>query len=453
MALKLVDDVLLVVMQYLDVEDLFACRLVCKRLGALALHPDAWRHRRLTERPKPKRCYCAVLRLAPCLDAITYYSDKHTRAFVKTKCAVEDVHLDLGICGSAAEAGLVVRNQEALGRLKSVCLCSCVGAVDGDVLLSTIAASSALTSCRLTNPCLPATKRAVVRGPPRPSLQYFDCQLSRATQPFVNLLLAGHAATLQEVHMHHAGGASAKSAGLLAGMPKLHNLVCDLLPGLQAVGACRSLRNVTLLVRPYSPAAVRDAVKFLRRAAQLTTVVLGFAEDDPAEEDVPADFGVELLAALTRTLEGLSVIAHPSFSLRPLVLALPRLPCLTQLSVTHAPLTDDLLQGITPATAPALRSLQHRRLPDGEDCTHAWMHGPAVGAVLAANPSLHILVRDPAYCRRPSCRACAKGCHRELALGLNELALFGHTVGQCPSPEAHTDTRDTVPWRCLWARV
>ncbi|KAE8747622.1 hypothetical protein FOCC_FOCC005601, partial [Frankliniella occidentalis] len=59
---RLPEDVLLSVMMYMDVPSLLRCRLVCRRLGTLALHPDVWRHRECVDSDP---WFCAALRLAP----------------------------------------------------------------------------------------------------------------------------------------------------------------------------------------------------------------------------------------------------------------------------------------------------------------------------------------------------------------------------------------------------
>lgn len=84
------DDSLIAVMQYLDVEDLIACRLVCKRISGLAAHPDVWRHRTLSY---ANPLVCQVLGLAPCLDILyveLLTSECRESAYTSTRCAVEE---------------------------------------------------------------------------------------------------------------------------------------------------------------------------------------------------------------------------------------------------------------------------------------------------------------------------------------------------------------------------
>lgn len=97
------DDVLAMVMQYVGVEDLLACRLVSKRIGGLALHPDAWRRRRLgfssaadfDTNFDDNRCLCPVLRLAPCVAVLARYLT-HRQLICRPedtsmRCAAEEV--------------------------------------------------------------------------------------------------------------------------------------------------------------------------------------------------------------------------------------------------------------------------------------------------------------------------------------------------------------------------
>lgn len=79
---QLPDDVLVHAMQYLDPADLLACRLVCKRIGDVALHREVWRHRQYRHLgafgPRVKECACPVLLLAPCLHTLAIHKNTIT---------------------------------------------------------------------------------------------------------------------------------------------------------------------------------------------------------------------------------------------------------------------------------------------------------------------------------------------------------------------------------------
>ncbi|XP_052133193.1 uncharacterized protein LOC113213875 [Frankliniella occidentalis] len=131
---QLPEDILAMAMSRLCVVDVLACRLVCKRLAGLAQHPDVWRHRHLDvdDYSKSARIECCrVLRLAPCLREIstsvtTALSCRHADLRT-TSCAarVLSIAVDMGgKCGpeEATKAVQVIKQQEALGRLRAVSL-------------------------------------------------------------------------------------------------------------------------------------------------------------------------------------------------------------------------------------------------------------------------------------------------------------------------------------------
>ncbi|XP_052119615.1 uncharacterized protein LOC127748784 isoform X2 [Frankliniella occidentalis] len=120
---QLPDDVLLEVMRCLTVKDLFACRLVCKALGALALHPDVWRYRSFNadEDDNDNQLWQPVLRLAPCLGAL--YATLPPPVWgcllvcTMTRCAVQKLSLTV-YEGGCMHTAAMIRNQEGLGRLR-----------------------------------------------------------------------------------------------------------------------------------------------------------------------------------------------------------------------------------------------------------------------------------------------------------------------------------------------
>ncbi|XP_052133192.1 uncharacterized protein LOC127752306 [Frankliniella occidentalis] len=457
---QLPDDVLVLVMQHLAVNDLFACRLVCQRLATLALHPEVWRHRRLDD----KTCVCAVLSLAPCLDKVVYSKKAHTTAFATTRCAVRHLTLHIKKGTECALACLAVRNQEALGRLRNVELevwysSEDVAPLDGaDALLRTLVErSSALESLDLLNGLPePYAMRPVLHGPLRSSLRYFRCSLSERSENFVNTVLAGHAATLQEVHLGHEY-CEESTFELLVGMSELRGLTCKLFPGMQALASCEMMRDVSVCMdNEYTPeTVVQGAAEFFRLAGQLRTVYIEFQYVDGEEEDLE-----DLMKALASSGESLvhqlSIVSLPDAPT--LLRALPRLPALRVLGMLNSPLIDpmddgrmdELLLGITPATAPSLRRLELSTF-DLTGCLHEWLHRDAVGQVLTANPSLHVHVWGTHGCRRwVACEACAMGCHREVTANYNDngrrIGFFSHGPGTCMHPEDHDVTSGKWTW-------
>ncbi|XP_052120227.1 uncharacterized protein LOC113206979 isoform X2 [Frankliniella occidentalis] len=114
---RLPDDALLEVLLWLPPEDLLACRLVCKRLGTLAMHPHVWRRKCCSV--SAASCACPVLRLAPCLGLLQVTLPlKNCLHLYTTRCAVS--RLDLLVDKYMKDAALIIHRQSFLLRLKSV---------------------------------------------------------------------------------------------------------------------------------------------------------------------------------------------------------------------------------------------------------------------------------------------------------------------------------------------
>ncbi|XP_026272803.2 uncharacterized protein LOC113202668 [Frankliniella occidentalis] len=445
---QLPDDVIVVVLQYLPVKDVLDCRLACKRLCILALHWDVWRHRSL-EDDNPHAG--AVLHLAPCLDKLTVTGRVPTLAVTSTRCAVAGLKLHGGAALDAPEYALAVRNQESLGRLRRLELeTTSIGLRHADALVRTVASCSFLESIDVVG-WLPDVTHPVVLGPPRPSLTNFRCPLNSHSISFVDTILAGHAATLEKVDLldvYTSEETRTRTANLLGAMPRLRSLRCsDRLWGLQDVAECKTLTRVHIMIHGDVYGKVETVAKLLRRAKQLRSVHL---ENGRSSEycSVSAVL-VEALASAGRFhLEEL--LLEEFDDVRPLLRALPSLPALRHLDLyadsAEEP-NDELLESITPATAPALRLLEIGEVT--QRCPHAWIHGAAVKATLAENPSLHILLwytnRDK--CVPQDCEACVTGCHREIKWGVRKcLGLYSHQPDKCPSLEYHTDDPCADSW-------
>ncbi|XP_052125882.1 uncharacterized protein LOC113217428, partial [Frankliniella occidentalis] len=460
------DTPLIKMMQHLGVDDLLACRLVSKRIGAAALHPDAWAHHRLGLDRLPadaNKCVCPVLRFAPQLDALGEYLTPRPApcrlADFPVRCAVEE--LCVSVCEDAdadawADTFELVRRQAALGRLKSLTL-RLYGLAPGDTAVETVVSTPGLEHLDVRVEFTYGGRIAELPAMAAPALhtvRHFECNLSTKTEAFVNSILAEHATTLETINLsdRNRGLLSLTStAPLLAAMTHLRELQCGALPGLQALAACESLRvlRLTLTIDARHQGVAQDAAELLRNAVQLREVTLSFWPPVGyyfGGEVVGGAACVALIPALASSgesrLEKLVVynsirsiwrqcdqatqrrlqqgmplrVREPSPLLQPLMSALPSLRALRHLSTDEDP--DLLLPAVSPASAPALRSVGVTLMD--ADCAHAWLHGDTVQTVLDANPSLHIEVSARTLCcgeaLRASCEtACALGCHQVLS--------------------------------------
>ncbi|XP_052123510.1 uncharacterized protein LOC113205797 isoform X2 [Frankliniella occidentalis] len=286
---QLPDAALVMVMQYLNRNDLFTCRLVCKRLGAVAVHPNAWRGRSHMYCNSTAFRACPVLRIAPCLNYLEIHmlSEEMFQCcqlmLATTRCAVRSVAVSLSGSerGVLRLAALLLRRQEALGGLRAVKIELCEEDENGDdasVLLATVAS-------------MPDLKRLVVAGitANKPnlvshyftssSLEYFECELRPESASFCTFIIAAHANALQEVDlagrpMEWICSSSTSLAPLLAGLPNLRKLRSRMLPGLEALADSTSLRELSLVVRPADQPGVGGAAALLSRAKQLRAVTL-----------------------------------------------------------------------------------------------------------------------------------------------------------------------------------
>lgn len=446
------DNVLVMVLQLVDMQDLLTCRLVSKRLGALAVLPGVWEHRVLVP---GDRLVCPVLRLAPCLATMYVLLPQVKRchmAYAATRCAVRELKLIVGPVTGCVHAAAVVCRQEALGRLECV---DVIFGTDENVseLLATIASTPGLQRVELaTHPLLEfilrATTDAVLHSTAvTPSLKRFDCVLVPDSEPYVNFILARHAATLESVELGPCplSMTLTATAPLLATMPNLRELGCCCLPGLEeaVVAASTSLRVLNLYIRTereHLPDSAR-AKKLLTLAKHLREVSLEYTPAITRPSDVGANL-VLALAASGAPVEKLSITNDhvddgeemmleehfPQMAL--LLCVLPRLRTLRHLQVGAG--GEYVLMGITPTTAPALRQVDVH-LSEGV-CAHAWLHEDMVRTVMSENSALHLKVVKPStvYCGHESCEeACVLDCHKILCdrtqpEGETHLGFFSH---------------------------
>ncbi|XP_052120741.1 uncharacterized protein LOC113205433 [Frankliniella occidentalis] len=444
------DDVLLMVLKELkEAADIFACRLVCKRLAAVALDPYVWRGRAVNS--TEPYCACPVLRLVPCLEQvhINLPAERCRQwAYASTRCAAAKLWMDVDVqdTSHASHAAAIICRQEMLGRLKQVViqLVNFKMATDVPMLLSTLASTSRLEKLRVVldtgtgddqHP-LPATPAPILGSiVVTPSLIKFHCKLCTFMEPFVKFILFEHAVTLERVNL----GTSPSSltltsiAPLLTGVTNLSKLTCCCLPGMEALAACKALAILRLFVNTdiLDQHAVAGVAELLRRAEHLREVSL---EYEPALLSV-AEVGAELVPALASGRSRVETLFITNFEpgqeenfplLQPVVSALPSLPALRHLRMdenTDSP--DELLLFIRPDVAPALQRVDLNLL---EGCVHSWLHGDTVKTVFSANPLLHIsleyvnLVCDD----DKRCQACELDCHGELRDSVFVPYFFSH---------------------------
>ncbi|XP_026293068.1 uncharacterized protein LOC113217396 [Frankliniella occidentalis] len=326
----LLDEVLVMVLQYLDVPDLLACRLVSQRVGALVLHPCVWARRPFNPYDGEGRrrqwaggdddvgvltqCVCPVLRLSPCLGALHVVLPPPrwcpAALYSSTGCAAARLRLVVNGSIVASKAAEFVRRQEALGRLRFVDLAAYKGTGAGvSALLCTVLSVPGLEGLALSLVFRPDPTVAVAcsSSATAPHLKRFHCNLDPWTEDLVNAVLVAHAATLEGVHLIrytcYDGGIMTfhpETLSLLAGAPNLSELTCDCHPGLGAVP--HESLTVLHLSMHYkqagcsTPSAVEEAAELLQRAEHLREVTLEYTFPHRPYADLFA--GVDLVLAL-----------------------------------------------------------------------------------------------------------------------------------------------------------
>ncbi|XP_052120986.1 uncharacterized protein LOC113205016 isoform X2 [Frankliniella occidentalis] len=469
---RLPDDVLLMMMEYFTATDLVTCRLVSKRWGSLAVHPSVWRHRTITTHCC-NHFVCLVLRLAPCVQELRFTFPSRPGVcplpYATTKCAAETLIVSVSGKG-AAQAALAIRHQESLGRLKHVLLQTeeLSDSDDVSVVFEVLASMSGLQllSVVTTPGGVRFMPRAILHSSnPTASLRYFRCTLSAGMEEFCKFVFAGHATTLEKIELSPKNVSSeleldavdqeymamVSLAPLLAGMPNLDHLKCPLLPGLDALASCTSLKELLFVVGTSTSmhTAVLSVTTLLRRlTSQLSELTLLYCSGTRG----PTDVGLHLVEALTSgrpVLEALSIsnLAFKELEYLPqletLLTSLPLLPALRHLAVDVVP--DELLRAITPNTAPALQSFL---VKDRHRCAHSWLHRDTLQSFLLRNPSLHVVVRfQSTKCEDSPCETCLLDCHH-LLRSTTLAGFFSHDADKCSSPEDHSSTKSI-----LWIHV
>ncbi|XP_034233208.1 uncharacterized protein LOC117640623 [Thrips palmi] len=122
--LALPDDALLAVLAFLPPRQLLSCRVLCRRLRDLCLHPDLWRRVRVL-RWKDHDLWRSAFRLAPCLRELDI-SGNHLRGAAsevsRTSCVVAKLTLSVATTHEVTFATAIVEKVSALGGLEQLVL-------------------------------------------------------------------------------------------------------------------------------------------------------------------------------------------------------------------------------------------------------------------------------------------------------------------------------------------
>lgn len=188
---------------HLPLDELVACRQVCRRLRAACLHRCLWRGARVRE-PAVLR---AALALAPCLaevSALVPIEDLAAALAPGTACVVSKLGLDVEGQRHVGLATDVVLKLAAVGGVKQLCLYFGRHAPTHALapLLEAVYGLDGLRELELVNieGCEPLPWRG--SGARRPSLTKLVYYSESATEPFLLVLMRTHATTLEEVELY-----------------------------------------------------------------------------------------------------------------------------------------------------------------------------------------------------------------------------------------------------------
>ncbi|XP_034231825.1 uncharacterized protein LOC117639909 isoform X1 [Thrips palmi] len=403
--LALPEDVLLAVLAHLSARELFGCRVLCRRLRDVCLHPALWRRLSL-----PAACHKGVvraaLRLAPCLLRVQWTGadlDTFASMVSETSCVVEKLFAIVHSPNDVPLATSIVQKLSGLGGLKTLRLV--LNGIAADTLLPLLGTVYTVNDLRVLHIWIDSDPPVTLssswcdtgRNPTLRELMYS----APTVDSFLEVLLVTHAATLEKVILSKVGSVPVH---LLNVMPRLRSLSCPPNEALVQL-AVPTLREVTFRAM-HMKAYPAGALAFLE-ASQLGDVTLFLSKESPAAP----------VQALARSRSA-HLVRKLNLRWTPHVLDLvaPSLPCfvaLQDLTVDSEP-TNGFLQAVTPASLPCLTKLVVNCFGP---CTHAWLHDPATQDVLIRNPRLHLRLSDVAVvptldvCTCPWCRW---GCHSQL---------------------------------------
>ncbi|XP_034251883.1 uncharacterized protein LOC117651716 [Thrips palmi] len=258
---------------------------------------------------------------------------------------------------------------------------------------------------------------------------------SPSADPFLELLLRTHAATLRHVELHRLDDVPAV---LLARALQLRSLKCLPCEGLSKLVDLPGLAHIDLYCEGGSDdqegaAFPPGTLAFLSGASHLRSVKLCLSAEDP---DAP-------LRALSTSpsaqhLQELVALADNEDPPETFVTTLvtPFLPSFTSLRtlIVDDDLEQDFLLAVSPTVLPCLTTLKVDVLEDS--CMHGTLHRPAVHDVLMRNPHLHLYIEKgfPEKVMCNDCPWCKWGCHELLAETKNsEVCYSSHSKSAtCP---------------------
>ncbi|XP_034252067.1 uncharacterized protein LOC117651813 isoform X2 [Thrips palmi] len=438
--LALPDDALLAVLAYLPPRQLFSCRLQCRRLRDLCLHPDVWRCVRL-DAGDFRFLGRAALRLAPCLRELDLVFGVNVQDAVtelsRTTCVIARLGLVLTGDEDVVRAVAAVQRQSSLGGLSGLRL-QFNGLGERNVYPLSVAVRTLnhlydLTLQNYSGVPLLASLGELEGSPSLKKLSY----TSNTKDSLLEATLQTHAATLEHVHLL----TDYVPVSLLKALLKLRSLTISRY-STEDLSDLKALPNLTSLHFVGNVSA--SALKLLRRASRLRSVTVPFCGPHPADP-------LLALAASpsARVLETLCVRSgSPSDSAQVcghMAAALPQFPTLRALTMESRPVWswrevdfEEFFEAVSPTMAPRLTRLAVRA-PCGV-CPHAWLHDSSVQDLLQRNPGLHLRVLFLCFCQ--DCSWCLSGCHSDVtARGHCQVTLGAHNrAAGCPP--------DCYRWKC-----
>ncbi|XP_034256612.1 uncharacterized protein LOC117654268 isoform X2 [Thrips palmi] len=376
--LSLPDDALLAVLAYLSPRELFCCRVACRCLSELCLHPDLWRSVELRYAPLKGRgatrgLMRAALSLAPCLRKVFVEGEAELVEAVAsmlsaTACVIAGLKLSITGSSGVALARTILQAVHSLGGLKVVDLetSAALDTTDPE-LLHLVYNLQGLRELKIFIGHNEMPQQALLSRQEPSLTSFWYCSTSTVySEPWLSVFLETHAATLEEVDLTEYCGDDEVYLTLRT-LPKLRSVNCPPVPA---------------------------ALDFIRQSSQLRSVA--FTPDLIDAINFPATGALQALteSRSVDVLEALylyTLMSDPD--LMALAACLPRLPALRHLSFQETP-SDDFLRAVTPKSAPRLTTLT---IWCEEDCLLAWVRSTRIQDLLQRNPQLHLKVWEDPY--------------------------------------------------------
>ncbi|XP_034252221.1 uncharacterized protein LOC117651858 [Thrips palmi] len=431
--LSLPDDALLAVLAFLPARTLFACRVACRRLRDLCLHRHLWRSVCVESLGVLR---AATAALVPCIGRISLDVPlRSTAALLKdTACVVRALELAVQNSQDAALASTLLSEVSAVGgATELVLLIKCRRPNALQPLLKAVWDRRGLLTLDVTNNSrrpLPSDWCETVGVPSLTRLRYD----SPSADPFLELLLRTHAATLQHVELQRLEDVP---ASLLAHALQLRSLKCSPCEGLSQLVDLPDLSSIDLSHEGESnchclqatAAFPRGTLAFLTEASHLRSVTLCVFT-----EDSEAPLRALSLSPSAANIENLVALAHDqpeSYLLGEIAPFLSSFRSLRTLIVEDEPV-HEFLEAVSPAALPCLTTLKFCIHEDS--CMHGTLHTPGVHDLLIRNPRLHVYNFDLHVVCCGECPWCRWGCHEPLKGTANrEVCYSSHSKSaSCP---------------------